>query len=486
MAVTGGSGRLCVSGGVRETLEDPPPHVWKALPENMRLGPSAVNQHRIGVWAVQAIPRGKRFGPFVGERKKRSQVTSNVYMWEVYFPTRGWMCVDATDPLQGNWLRYVNWARSTQEQNLFPLEINRAIYYKVLRPIGPGEELLVWYNGEDNPEIAAALEEERASSLSKKNSPRARRARKKLLERQAAGRRPALKPTATHSPTPPDMRELEQGLNEDESPSLSSGLMKETPLGTMATVHPSQHPPGRAEDSEHPPSETPPTSEHPPSEAPPPSELHPSEAPPPSEEPPPQQEEEEEEEEPEEDEEEQPPSMQSPERPAGGSTSPDPQGPCTAGRETPESPEVTSEGLSSARNAEQELAEPEPEGDLEDDLQGESHPCQHCERRFSTKQGLERHAHIHSLGGQQEALSFCCRYCGKSFGSQVGRPTPRASPREHRPQTTRLAGRNRHSAQPGRRLRPPHRHGDAERRRCRPPSTTRREQLARAATSGGS
>lgn len=52
---------------------------------------------------------------------------------EVYFPARGWMCVDATDPTKGNWLRYVNWAHSSEEQNLFPLEINRAIYYKVLR-----------------------------------------------------------------------------------------------------------------------------------------------------------------------------------------------------------------------------------------------------------------------------------------------------------------------------------------------------------------
>lgn len=43
------------------------------------------------------------------------------------------MCVDATDPMKGNWLRYVNWARSGEEQNLFPLEINKAIYYKVLR-----------------------------------------------------------------------------------------------------------------------------------------------------------------------------------------------------------------------------------------------------------------------------------------------------------------------------------------------------------------
>lgn len=43
------------------------------------------------------------------------------------------MCIDATDPEKGNWLRYVNWACSGEEQNLFPLEINRAIYYKTLK-----------------------------------------------------------------------------------------------------------------------------------------------------------------------------------------------------------------------------------------------------------------------------------------------------------------------------------------------------------------
>ncbi|KAK1901978.1 PR domain zinc finger protein 2 [Dissostichus eleginoides] len=166
---------MACTGGAVESLDTIPAHVWKGLPDCLHLGPSAINPNRVGVWATRAIPKGKKFGPFVGEKKKRSQVTSNVYMWEVYFPARGWMCVDATDPMKGNWLRYVNWARSSEEQNLFPLEINRAIYYKVLRPIGPGEELLVWYTVEDNPEITAALEEERASSLSRKNSPKAKR-----------------------------------------------------------------------------------------------------------------------------------------------------------------------------------------------------------------------------------------------------------------------------------------------------------------------
>ncbi|CAL8402958.1 unnamed protein product [Arctogadus glacialis] len=41
----------------------------------------------------------------------------------------------------------------------------------LLKPIGPGEELLVRYSVQDNPEITAALEEERVSRLSKKISP---------------------------------------------------------------------------------------------------------------------------------------------------------------------------------------------------------------------------------------------------------------------------------------------------------------------------
>uniref|UniRef100_A0A2K5QJK3 PR/SET domain 2 n=1 Tax=Cebus imitator TaxID=2715852 RepID=A0A2K5QJK3_CEBIM len=159
-----------------ETLAEVPEHVLRGLPEEVRLFPSAVDKTRIGVWATKPILKGKKFGPFVGDKKKRSQVKNNVYMWEVYYPNLGWMCIDATDPEKGNWLRYVNWACSGEEQNLFPLEINRAIYYKTLKPIAPGEELLVWYNGEDNPEIAAAIEEERASARSKRSSPKSRKA----------------------------------------------------------------------------------------------------------------------------------------------------------------------------------------------------------------------------------------------------------------------------------------------------------------------
>ncbi|NWW83458.1 PRDM2 protein, partial [Climacteris rufus] len=57
-----------------ETLDDVPEHVLRGLPEDVRLFPSAVDKTRLGVWATKAILKGKKFGPFVGDKKKRSQV----------------------------------------------------------------------------------------------------------------------------------------------------------------------------------------------------------------------------------------------------------------------------------------------------------------------------------------------------------------------------------------------------------------------------
>ncbi|KAG9260795.1 PR domain zinc finger protein 2 [Astyanax mexicanus] len=66
--------------------------------------------------------------------------------------------------------------------------------------------------------------------------------------------------------------------------------------------------------------------------------------------------------------------------------------------------------------------EAEGDPDFEDDAPGGTgnHPCQHCERHFSTKQGLERHVHIHTIANHQ-THTFKCKYCTKPFGSQVGR-----------------------------------------------------------------
>lgn len=39
---------MAITGGTVETLEEIPAHVWKGLPDCLSLGPSAINQSRIG------------------------------------------------------------------------------------------------------------------------------------------------------------------------------------------------------------------------------------------------------------------------------------------------------------------------------------------------------------------------------------------------------------------------------------------------------
>lgn len=75
--------------------------------------------------------------------------------------------------------------------------------------------------------------------------------------------------------------------------------------------------------------------------------------------------------------------------------------------------------LESSQSGHQADIDPDYDPDLEGDPQG-SYPCHQCERHFSTKQGLERHVHIHAISNQPPQV-FICRYCSKSFSSQVGR-----------------------------------------------------------------
>ncbi|XP_077007350.1 PR domain zinc finger protein 2 isoform X3 [Tamandua tetradactyla] len=337
-------------------------------------------------------------------------------MWEVYYPNLGWMCIDATDPQKGNWLRYVNWACSGEEQNLFPLEINRAIYYKTLKPIAPGEELLVWYNGEDNPEIAAAIEEERASARSKRNSPKSKKGRSSWAGNQTwvshmAGKKKSQEnknkanktediklKTSEPNSTSANMRDSAEGpKEEEEQPSASAveqavvcqEVVSQDVLPELAVPSPACEP--HTEPSEK-------------------LEATACEV----------NELEEEEEEGDEDDELEEEEEEEADVPNEGSLK-EPEIRCdekledlleepknTAKENFEDSPEVTSV-IKIPKTKE------EPNGDVFETFM---FPCQHCERKFTTKQGLERHMHIHISTVNH---AFKCKYCGKAFGTQINR-----------------------------------------------------------------
>ena len=54
--------------------------------------------------------------------------------------------VDASDPKYGNWMNFIQCARSRLEQNLKALQHDDYLYFEATRDITAGEELLVWYD----------------------------------------------------------------------------------------------------------------------------------------------------------------------------------------------------------------------------------------------------------------------------------------------------------------------------------------------------
>lgn len=61
--------------------------------------------------------------------------------------------IDGYNVQKSNWMRYVNPARSTSEQNMVACQNGRDIYFYTVRPVETKQELLVWYS----PEFAQRL-----------------------------------------------------------------------------------------------------------------------------------------------------------------------------------------------------------------------------------------------------------------------------------------------------------------------------------------
>ncbi|XP_076132689.1 PR domain zinc finger protein 2 [Alosa pseudoharengus] len=106
------------------------------------------------------------------------------------------------------------------------------------------------------------------------------------------------------------------------------------------------------------------------------------------------------------------------------------------------------EGSGSAAEEPEEQAEDDPDYDPACDPQGHrAFQCHHCQRRFSTRQGLERHTHIHaSTAAAVNTHTLKCRFCTKTFGTQFGR---RRHERRHESERKRL-GRTGSSSAPTR------------------------------------
>lgn len=54
--------------------------------------------------------------------------------------------IDGSNEELSSWMRFIQCARSSDEQNLFAFQYKGNVYYRSFKDIAVGEELLVWYD----------------------------------------------------------------------------------------------------------------------------------------------------------------------------------------------------------------------------------------------------------------------------------------------------------------------------------------------------
>ncbi|XP_048583779.1 putative histone-lysine N-methyltransferase PRDM6 [Nematostella vectensis] len=122
---------------------------FTSFPPGLQLCTSSLPGHVFGVRATTGIPAGFIMGPYEGNKVKPADVNTTAdssYMWEIFENGVLSFFVDASDEFTSNWMRFVRSARNSTEQNLSAIQFQQAVYYRTLRRIVPGEELLVWYD----------------------------------------------------------------------------------------------------------------------------------------------------------------------------------------------------------------------------------------------------------------------------------------------------------------------------------------------------
>ncbi|XP_061611001.1 PR domain zinc finger protein 1 isoform X1 [Phyllopteryx taeniolatus] len=123
----------------------------RSLPRNLALKRRLDSAQVLGVTSKELIPKGTRFGPLVGERYTDETLLKDAnrkYFWRVFSHGTLHHILDGLNEEKSNWMRYVNPVCGIDEQNLIACQSGLDIYFYTIKPLLPGQELLVWYCSE--------------------------------------------------------------------------------------------------------------------------------------------------------------------------------------------------------------------------------------------------------------------------------------------------------------------------------------------------
>jgi hypothetical protein len=100
-----------------------------------------------GAYTCAKIPAGAYLGRYEGRvltQEEAAVSTSSYLLHRRNIDLNRWEVIDASDPEQSNWLRYINAANNEEDNNV---RITQTGNFVTIRAVPAGAELLVSYGG---------------------------------------------------------------------------------------------------------------------------------------------------------------------------------------------------------------------------------------------------------------------------------------------------------------------------------------------------
>ncbi|XP_061424199.1 MDS1 and EVI1 complex locus protein EVI1-A-like isoform X2 [Lethenteron reissneri] len=116
------------------------------VPRELEVRESSESGAGLRVWARGGIASGKRYGPYPPHAARTQHLDDLRRCWEGSQgnspPAK--LCEDPGQDDSGAWVKYVRFAQAWEEANLVAWQSGEQMYYKVIKDVEPGDELLVY------------------------------------------------------------------------------------------------------------------------------------------------------------------------------------------------------------------------------------------------------------------------------------------------------------------------------------------------------
>ncbi|XP_051535679.1 MDS1 and EVI1 complex locus protein EVI1-A-like isoform X11 [Myxocyprinus asiaticus] len=115
---------------------------FESVPPDFEVRESGISRGNLGVWSRRRLEVGERLGPYEGA--SRHSPENDTKSWEVKQTGLDGRVFD-----RRSWLRHVQISPFTLQHNLTACQIHEQIFYRVVREVQPGEELLLFMKAEE-------------------------------------------------------------------------------------------------------------------------------------------------------------------------------------------------------------------------------------------------------------------------------------------------------------------------------------------------